>query len=247
LSDFAKEYGDEAFCRRLLRKYEGNVAKAAEKFKYSLNWREQNQELLSKREFVHGSDERVVGADLDGRPMLYCCLKNQMLSGSQCLDQKVVAKLQAIDNMPPGVETAIHIWDLHGMRFRVSDLNPSPLIKMAQSLEGYFAERLQELIIIEMPRMSLTLKDAIWPLLPEKTRNKVRFMTAEQAKEYLSGRCDQEVSSRVAAIMEQNRDSRISLEDRKRSWMRVNERGELVPAFAQASDRAALHVRSEVV
>jgi len=157
-----------------------------------------------------------------------------MLSGSQCLDQKVVATLQAIDNIPPGVETAIHIWDLHGMKFRVSDLNPSPLIQMAQSLEGYFAERLQELIIIEMPRMALTLKDAIWPLVPEKTRSKVRFMTLEQAQEYMQEKCDPEVASRVLSIMEQNRDPGISLEERKRSWMRVNECGELVPAFAQA-------------
>jgi len=234
LSEFAKEYGDEAFCRRLLRKYDGNIPKAAEKFKHALRWREQNRELIATRHCLHGSDERVVGADVEGHPILYTCLKNQMLPGSQCLDQKVVAMLQAIDNMPPSVETVAHIWDLHGMQFRISDLNPSPLIQMVQSLEGYFAERLQELIIIDMPRMALALKDAIWPLVPEKTKRKVRFVTSAQAKEYIQAKCDAEVASRIRAIMEQNRNPKISLEERKRSWMRVNERGELVPAFAQA-------------
>jgi len=234
LSDFAKEYGDEAFCRRLLRKYDGNISKATEKFKHALKWREQNKELLATRQFMQGSDERVVGADLEGRPILYACLKNQMLPGSQCLDQKVVAMLQAVDNMPPGVETVTHIWDLHGMQFRISDLNPSPVIQMVQSLEGYFAERLQELIIIEMPRMALAMKDAIWPLVPEKTKRKVRFMTPVQAKEYMQAKCDSDVANRIRAIMEQNRDPRISLEERKRNWLRVSECGELVPAFEQA-------------
>merc|ERR1719401_85190 len=116
------------------------------------------------------------------------------------------------------------------------------MIKMVQSLEGYFAERLQELIIIEMPRVALTLKDAIWPLVPEKTKSKVKFMTVEQAKEYVQAKCDPEVSRRLLAIMEQNRDPGISLEERKRSWMRVNECGELIPAFAQARDPAALRL-----
>merc|ERR1719499_624177 len=54
LSDFAKEYGDEAFCRRLLRKYDGNVSKASDKFKQALIWREANRELLSTRQHVLG-------------------------------------------------------------------------------------------------------------------------------------------------------------------------------------------------
>jgi len=58
LSDFAKEYGDEAFCGRLLRKYEGNIPKTADKLKHALMWREQNQELLTTRRCLHGSDER---------------------------------------------------------------------------------------------------------------------------------------------------------------------------------------------
>merc|ERR1719277_1407775 len=107
---------------------------------------------------------------MGSRPVIYLCLKNQMLAGSKCLDQKVVTMLQAIESMPAGVEKTVHIWDLHGQQFRVSDLNPAPLVKMIHSQETYFAERLHEIVIIGMPRIAMTLKDAIWPFVPEKTR-----------------------------------------------------------------------------
>jgi hypothetical protein len=231
LSEFARAYGDELFCRRLLRKYPNNFPKAADKFRQALHWREQHKDLLMGRKFTHASDYRVIGSDLAKRPMLYMCYKNLLLPTSQCYDQLVVSLLQAIDNMPPGVETASHIWDLYGMKFRFSDLNPAPLIQMASTVEAYFAERMQDLIIIEMPRIAGFLKDALWPLISEKTKNKVKFVNHEQAREYLQGACDQEVSERILAVMAENRDSGLSLEDRKSSWRRVDPNGQLVPAF----------------
>merc|ERR1712113_493029 len=231
LSEFAKAYADEAFCRRLLRKYPNNFQKASDKFRQALIWREQDRDLLTGRKFAHACDYRVIGADLAKRPILYMCYKNMLLPTSQCYDQMVVCLLQAIDNMPPGVERASHIWDLHGMKFRFSDMNPAPLIQMAATVEAYFAERMQDLIIIEMPRVAGFLKDALWPLISEKTKSKVKFVNQEQAREYLQGACDQEVSQRILAVMAQNRDSRLSLEDRKSSWRRVDPNGQLVPAF----------------
>merc|ERR1712061_69245 len=178
-----------------------------------------------------GSGEyRVIGADASKRPVLYMCYNNLLLPSSQCYDQLVVCMLQAIDNMPAGVETATHIWDLSGMKFRFSDLNPAPLIQMASTVEAYFAERMQDLVIIEMPRIASFLKDALWPLISEKTKSKVKFLNQEQAVEYLQATCDEDVSHRILAVMAQNRDSRLSLEDRRSSWMRVDEHGRLIPA-----------------
>jgi len=229
-SDFAKAYGDEAFCLRLLQKYSGNVTKCADKLRDVLVWREEHRELLTTRKFAQAGDYRVVGADTKNRPVLYQCMRNQYLPLGQTLDHQVVALLRAIDNMPPGVETATHIWDLHGMQLRLN-LNPVPLVAMVRAAEGYFAERMQSLIIIDMPRMANFLKDAVWPLLPENTKAKVKFMTLEEAKKHLKGECDKQVASRIVASMEQNRDKSLSLEDRKRSWKRVDTHGNLVPAF----------------
>jgi len=231
LSPFAKAYGTDLFCKRLLRKYQGNLQKCSDKFKQALTWRDQHKELLMLRNFAPSSDYRVIGADLGSRPVLYGCVKNQILSSVQCYDQMVVRMLQAIDNMPPGVETAVHVWDLHGMRFRFSDMNPSTYVQMASSVEAYFAERMHMLIIVEMPRLAGFLKDAVWPLVSEKTKSKVKFMTLEQAREYLRATCDAEASNRIFAAMEENRNSRLSLEERRSNWMRVSVKGELVPAF----------------
>jgi len=232
LGDFAKEYGTEAFCKRLLRKNDGNVKRASEKFKQALVWRQTHQDILSSRNFALGGDERVMGSDRQLRPVIYLCMKNQMLSGAQCLDQKVVTMLQAIESMPEGVEKTVHIWDLHGQEFRLNDLNPAPLVGMIQSQDCYFAERLHETIIIGMPRVATALKDVVWPLVPEKTKAKVRFLSEEEAQEHIKTTCDEEVAGRILAAMQQNRDNRLSLEQRKQSWMRVNESGQLVPLVA---------------
>jgi hypothetical protein len=229
-SEFGKAYGDEAFCLRLLRKYNGNVPKCADKLRDVLRWREEHEEVLTTRRFAQAGDYRVIGADTKSRPMLYQCMKNQYLPLSQCSDHQVVAMLRAIDNMPPGVETATHIWDLHGMQLRLN-LNPVPLVAMVRAAEGYFAERMHALIIIDMPRMATFLKDAVWPLLPENTKAKVKFMTPEEAKRYLRRECDKRVAGRIVAEMEQSRDKRFSLEDRKRSWKRVDAQGNMVAAF----------------
>eukprot|EP00444_Apocalathium_aciculiferum_P002202 CAMPEP_0183400674 /NCGR_PEP_ID=MMETSP0370-20130417/12750_1 /TAXON_ID=268820 /ORGANISM="Peridinium aciculiferum, Strain PAER-2" /LENGTH=403 /DNA_ID=CAMNT_0025582007 /DNA_START=57 /DNA_END=1268 /DNA_ORIENTATION=- len=229
-SDFAKEYGDANYCRRLVTKYQDDMQKCSYQLKQALIWREQHKELLTTRRCTQAGDYRVLGADLAGRPVLYMCMKNQLSSMGRAIDHLIVCMLQSIDNMPAGVESATHIWDLHGMMIYLN-LNPSPLIQILKMAEGYFAERMQELIIVDMPRMATFLKDAAWPVVPEKTRNKIKFMTPEQAKQNMQILFAPETSLRIAACMDQNRDQKLSLEDRQRTWMRVDKHGELVPAF----------------
>jgi len=229
-SDLAKEFGDAAYCRRLLRKYQGDVAKSSHRLKEAMAWREQNKVVLTTRKFAHGGDYRVLGTDVTGRPVLYMCMKNQLLSMGQAVDQIVVCMLQAVDNMPAGVESAIHVWDLHGMMLYLN-MNPAPLLQILKMAEGYFAERMQELIIIEMPRMAMFLKDIAWPLVPEKTRNKIKFMTPEAAELQMQAQFEPRTVARITTCMQQNRDRKVSLEERKRTWRRVDKDGELVPAF----------------
>jgi len=231
LSDFAKEYGDEAFCLRLLKKCDGDVRRSAEKYKQGLRWREAHRELITTRKFAQGGDNRVIGADSVGRPIAYMCLKNQFLPSTQAMDHMLVCFLQAVDNLPPGVQQATHVWDLHGLSLRMN-LNPLPLVYMLQAAESYFAERMHRLIIIDMPRLANVLKDTVWPLVSERTKQKVRFMTSEQAREHFADQCPVESSSRIAKVMADNRDPCMSLAARQATWMRVNASGDLVPAFA---------------
>jgi len=228
LSDFAKEYGDEAFCLRLLRKYEGDMRRCTQQYTTALRWRERKREMLTTRNFKLAGDYRVIGADKEQRAVLYMCMKNQFLSGSQGLDHSLVALLQAIDNLPPGVEKTVHIWDLHGMKLHLN-LNPTPTYQMAQAQEGYFAERLHELIIIDMPRLATFIKDAVWPLIPQKTKCKVRFLTRDEARAHVQSVCDEATAQRICDSMTENRDPSVSFEQRLQSWRRVNQHGDLVP------------------
>merc|ERR1719382_875706 len=107
--------------------------------------------------------------------------------------------------MPPGVHSATHIWDMHGMSKRLN-LNPAPVAEMLQAAQLYFAERVHELVIVDMPRWMGLLKDAVWPMVPERTRQKVRFMTAEQAKTHVASSCPSKIAARISAAMDQNRD-----------------------------------------
>mmetsp|Transcript_141459 Transcript_141459/g.451772 ORF Transcript_141459/g.451772 Transcript_141459/m.451772 type:complete len:426 (-) Transcript_141459:81-1358(-) len=229
-SDLAKEYVDAAYCRRLLRKYQGDVAKSSQRLKEAMAWREQNKVVLTTRKFAHGGDYRVLGTDVTGRPVLYMCMKNQLLSVGQGIDQNIVCMLQAVDNMPAGVESAIHVWDLHGMMMYLN-MNPAPLLQIVKTWDSYFAERMQELIIIDTPRTAIFLKDIAWPLVPERTRNKIKFMTLEAALLQMQTEFEPQTCARITACMQQNRDRNVSLEERQRTWMRVDKDGELVPAF----------------
>jgi len=226
LSDFAKEYGDEAFCRRLLRKYDGDMRRCTCQYTAALRWRERNRELLSTRRFKLSTDVRVIGADRQQRSVVYTCLKNMV--HPMFLDQAFVTMLQAIDNLPRGVEKTVHIWDCHGMKLRMS-LDPTPTARWMQAQECYFAERLHELIIIDMPPVAAFIKRVVWPLVPEKTRRKVRFISVDEARLHIQTECDEATAQRVCHAIAENRDESVSFEERLQSWRRVNQEGALVP------------------
>jgi len=217
LSTFAKAYCSRDFCGRLLQKYGGDVRKSAAMLETALVWRQQHERLLTLREFKEASDVRVIGSDGAGRPILYQCARNQLLSNGQGLDQYVVRMLQAIDVMPAGVSTMSHIWDLHGLKIMLN-LNPAAVLAFLRVLEAYFAERMHQLLIVDFPSSAQFIVDAVWPLVPESTRKKVAFLRADAALLRLEASCGADVFGRIRAVMRENRDPQLSLEQRRRAW-----------------------------
>jgi hypothetical protein len=217
LNTFAKAYCSRDFCDRLLHKYNGDLQKSAAMLETALIWRQQHERLLTLREFKEATDLRIIGNDGEGRPILYQCARNQLLPNSQGLDQYVVRMLQAIDVMPAGVSTMIHIWDIHGMKIMLN-LNPAAIMSLLRVLEAYFAERMHQLFVIDAPRSAQFLIDAVWPLVPERTRQKVAFLDADAALPRLEASCGADVFSRIRTAMHDNRDPQLSLEQRRRAW-----------------------------
>lgn len=208
LNTFAKAYCSREFCGRLLQKYSGDLQKSAAMLETALIWRQQHERLLTLREFKEATDLRIIGNDSARRPILYQCARNQLLPNSQGLDQYVVRMLQAIDTMPDGVSTMTHVWDLHGLKIMLN-LNPAAVLALLRVLEAYFAERMHQLLVVDAPRSAQFLIDAVWPLVPERTRQKVAFLSADAALLRLEASCEAGVFSRIRAAMQENRDPRL--------------------------------------
>uniref|UniRef100_A0A7S2NIF9 CRAL-TRIO domain-containing protein n=1 Tax=Alexandrium andersonii TaxID=327968 RepID=A0A7S2NIF9_9DINO len=221
LSDFAKAFCTESICLRLLCKYDGDFERSAAKLETVLRWRERNEELLTSQNFQEASDLRVVGFDLQGHPVLYQCARNQLLPNSKGLDQYVVRMLQAIDMMPPGVSTMTHVWDMHGMRLMMN-LNPRAVLQLLNVLEGYFVERMHELLVVDAPQAAHFLVEAIWPMVSERTRKKVFFLSAKDALSHLQKTCASPFAMQMGALVELNRNPSCTLEERRRGWTQVD-------------------------
>jgi len=217
MSTFAKAYCSRDFCGRLLHKYRGDVQKSAAMLERALTWRQQHERLLTLREFKEASDLRIIGSDSAGRPILYQCARNQLLPNSQGLDQYVVCMLQAIDAMPAAVSTMTHIWDMHGLRIMLN-LNPAAVLALLRVLEAYFAERMHQLLVVDAPRAAQFLVDAVWPMVPESTRQKVAFLSADAVLLRLEAGCGADVFGHIQMVVRENRDSRVGLEQRRRTW-----------------------------
>lgn len=217
LSTFAKEYCSRDFCGRLLRKCKGDVQKSAAMLEKALIWRQQHERLLTLREFKEAGDMRIIGSDKEGRPIIYQCARNQLLPGSQGFDQYVVRMLQAVDVMPAGVSTMTHIWDVHGMRIMLN-LNPAAILALLRVFEAYFAERMHQLIVVDRPRSAQFLIDAVWPRLPESTRQKVVFLNFDATLLRLEESCRSDVFDRIRTVMHENRNPKLDLEHRRRAW-----------------------------
>jgi len=217
MSTFAKAYCSRDFCGRILHKYRGDVQKSAAMLERALAWRQQHERLLTLREFKEASDLRIVGSDSAGRPILYHCARNQLLPNSQGLDQYVVRMLEAIDVMPAEVSTMTHIWDMHGLRVMLN-LNPVAVLAFLRVLEAYFAEQMHQLFVVDAPRAAQFIVDAVWPFVPESTRQKVVFLSADAALLQLEASCGADVFSRIRTAVHENRDPRLNLEQRRRAW-----------------------------
>merc|ERR1719183_2587516 len=68
------------------------------------------------------------------------------------------------------------IFDTHGFQLMLN-LNPSPILQLAASVDSYFAERLHRIYVIDLPSVANFIWKAVQPVLPPKTREKIKFVT----------------------------------------------------------------------
>lgn len=159
---------------------------------------------------------------------MYTCARNQILSSSHSNEQYVIRMTQAIEAMPEGVSKMSHVLDLHGFTFSMNCSLCGPL-RLMQVWDGYFADTMNEVLVVDLPPWAKFLLDATFAVIPEKTRSKVKLLCGDDAKKRLRETCDVETADRIIATMDQNRNATNTLEERQKTWVQVNKDGELVP------------------
>merc|ERR1719465_147970 len=99
-----------------------------------------------------------------------------------------------------------HIWDMHGLSIRMN-LSPGPALQLISISESYFAGRMHQLIIVGFPSPAMILKNAIWPMVPERTKSKIQFLHHSEVKAVIYGLCDHSVAAKIEAAMTLNRNT----------------------------------------
>merc|ERR1719210_1702099 len=66
-------------------------------------------------------------------------------------------------------------------------MNIMPYLKVARSIDSYFAERFHRIVIVDVPRVLVRVIKAILALMPAKTRQKVVFVSRSKPEELETG------------------------------------------------------------
>jgi len=140
------------------------------------------QELaISKKKLQ--TEPRVVGIGFDQWPLIYACAALQKRDDPatpviySCVFEEAIRSA----NCPATVQLDF-IVDCHGFQ-PLLNLSVRPWLKMAKSLDSYFAERVHRIFVIDMPPTAAVICKAIMPLFPPKTRSKLIFLSREKYNE----------------------------------------------------------------
>lgn len=232
VSPFAALWLDVAAARRMLAATEGDTELAVRKLIHALKWRDRKRQVL-KGDCPLAIDARCIGLDASGSAVLYTCGANQVLHLSP-----------TVDNIIAELERTLSLLDLNGScgRFVVvldafgfdvwKNLELTPLLDLAAALNSYFAERMEQAVVIEMPLAAQYLWIAMSRVLAPKTRAKFKFVGQADGLKIIQERCGctdaemcSDVASRVQDIMTLNRLEGKTWESRLATWDSTTWRG----------------------
>lgn len=209
--------------RRMLAATDGDDILARTKLKRAVLWRHSTLEPWLAMEPPRPYEVRVVAMGIDSRPMLYGCAIHQM-KGEIVPQEYACAVDNALDELPPLTYVDLVI-DAHGFDIFMN-LDLTPWITIAQSLDSYFAERVNSIFVIDMPTVAQILWLTVRPLLPPKTRDKVHFLSSSMPEEMLClyEYCvDEDMIKMLKELLSMNREATQTLEDRLSSHKFTND------------------------
>merc|ERR1719168_206261 len=103
-----------------------------------------------------------------------------------------------------GVTGADCVMDCHGYRM-AENLNPAPMLALMRMANQPYRDGLRTAIIVDAPQSFQLLWRAAKPLLSEKTKQKIRFVSREEAVKLLVALSGPEAAEVVDGVMRLNR------------------------------------------
>lgn len=181
---FAAEHEvDDACAWRFLHTRSWDVDAASVMLQESLRWRSANLPVLHDEVADVLSERKIVmlGPGAGGRPVF--ALNFQKLLGEDWGDQDVLQKHvraavycaeEMVTSMPEGVDTWIAVINCNGIR------GPPALFmaELTKVLKGNYPERAHSIVMYPVPHIIAALVQTMMTIIPEKTRNKVCFVSS---------------------------------------------------------------------
>jgi len=190
----------------------GDPVAAAEIFSQALRWREEYREVLSgERTPKWQTDLRVLTRGETGSPIIYGCFRFNVpatRSTTQHIVEHMAVVMEAAAKaaMRRGVIGADVVMDCHGYRM-ADNLNPAPMLALMRMANQPYRDGLRMAIIVDAPQSFQLLWRAAKPLLSEKTKQKIRFLSREEAFQLLIKLSGLSAAQEVDRVMQLNRGS----------------------------------------
>lgn len=192
-----------------LRSRSGDIDRAAEGLAYALQWREERREVLvGERIPEWQGDMRVLARGVSGHPIIYTCFRHQPPKPSveDTVEHFGVVLEAACLAMRKDALTFDMVLDCHGFRLG-RNLDPRPTVALTEMLKHPFKGRLRVGFIVEAPLAF----NAMWKVgaraMSEVTRQKMRFVTKQEALAELKISGGDVAALKVERVMEGNRTS----------------------------------------
>lgn len=188
------------------------VKNAVKMFVRALELRLRDRRLYQAMRCEASSDARVIGSDLEGRPVIYMCARSQTQPLHMLRDQLILT-LEAACRLVDQMGRISFIFDMHGLQPRLS-MNMSTLKDLSDVFGSVYAERIGRVILVDFSRAAQTLWWMLKPSLSERSKSKFAFVRESKAREILRKQLDQPLYERVCRTFEINRDPNSTPQER---------------------------------
>merc|ERR1712039_451221 len=155
------------------------------------------------------TDLRVLARGETGYPIIYGCFRHNV-PATQSTTKHIVEHMAAVMEaaakaaVRSGVFAADNIMDCHGYRM-ADNLNPAPLLALMRMCNQPYRDGLRTAIVVDAPQSFQLLWRAAKPLLSEKTKQKIRFLSREETFQPLIKLNGLQAAQAVDRVMRLNR------------------------------------------